>query len=46
MGVRDRLGLDAARANGRHVGSRGRIAKAIVDHYNWEHPDAPYDPDR
>ncbi|WP_157432845.1 AAA domain-containing protein [Actinomadura rifamycini] len=35
-----------ARANGRHVGSRGRIAKAIVDDYNWEHPDAPYDPDR
>ncbi|WP_262402919.1 Lsr2 family protein, partial [Actinomadura sp. CNU-125] len=35
-----------ARANGRHVGSRGRIAKAIIDDYNWEHPEAPYDPDR
>ncbi|MFV2173224.1 hypothetical protein ACFHW2_20995 [Actinomadura sp. LOL_016] len=35
-----------ARANGRHVGSRGRIAKAIIDDYNWEHSDAPYDPDR
>jgi hypothetical protein len=31
-----------ARATGRNVSSRGRLAKAIMDDYNWEHPEAPY----
>ncbi len=34
-----------ARENGRHIGARGRIAKAVIDDYNWEHPDAPYAPE-
>ncbi|MBO2457299.1 AAA domain-containing protein [Actinomadura violacea] len=34
-----------ARATGRHVGARGRLAKAVIDDYNWEHPEALYDPD-
>ncbi|WP_433151879.1 AAA domain-containing protein [Actinomadura nitritigenes] len=34
-----------ARETGRHVGSRGRLAKAVIDDYNWEHPEAPFDTD-
>ncbi|MGI5163389.1 AAA domain-containing protein [Spirillospora sp. CA-253888] len=31
-----------ARAQGRTVGSRGRLARSIIDDYNWAHPEAPY----
>ncbi|GAA2155403.1 AAA domain-containing protein [Actinomadura napierensis] len=34
-----------ARETGRHVGARGRLAKAVIDDYNWEHPEAQHNPD-